>query len=106
MQAAAFVDEIASSDSALAAALYPVAVRIRDRAAEMHVEDVTIEAAERRMIEAHTRWRSLAGLAGLYSEPPLDPIEAALATAHQGMRAAYDAWLALVEARDAKGGGA
>lgn len=66
---------------------------------------IDIAAAESRMLEARERWQALGSLANLFSESPLDPIDAATVAAREELRAAHDAWKALVAAQT-NGGGA
>lgn len=58
-----------------------------------------VQVAERAMLAARERWRALGSLANLFSESPLDPIDAATVAAREELRAAHDAWKALVEAK-------
>lgn len=67
--------------------------------------DAAIAEAERRMLDAFDRRVRLVRISDLYGEP-LDVIEAAAEEAKRAQREAFDAWASLVEARDAKGGGA
>lgn len=60
---------------------------------------IDIAAAESRMLEARERWQALGSLANLFSESPLDPIDAATVAAREELRAAHDAWKALVAAQ-------
>lgn len=66
---------------------------------------IDIAAAESRMLEARERWQALGSLANLFSESPLGPIDAATVAAREELRAAHDAWKALVAAQT-NGGGA
>lgn len=64
--------------------------------------DAAVAEAERRMLDAFDRRVRLVRIADLYGEP-LGPIEAAAEEAKTAQRAAYDAWLELVEAREREG---
>lgn len=64
-----------------------------------------VQVAERAMLAARERWQALGSLANLFSESPLDPIDAVTVAAREELRAAHDAWKALVAAQT-NGGGA
>ena len=69
--------------------------------------DAAIAEAERRMVEAGQRCSVLATCANeAGSDGPRRAFSRALECAVEDERAAVNAWLALVEARGAKGGGA
>lgn len=68
--------------------------------------DAAIAEAERRMVEARRHADDMARLASMYSRGPGDPLRAAHDDAVTRLGVAVSAWRLLVEARDAKGGGA